>query len=271
VRGEAAVVGGHTHQLVTGEVDGVPLVEAGSNGRWLGRITLSVERATRTVLRSSSEIVPVYADDRAPDPRLAELVAQHRAELAPRLDRVLGEAGQEILAAREECGMGNLVADAMRAAVGADVALQNPGGVRAPFDVGPITYGEVWRVMPFDNTIVVFELDGAELRALLEESAADGGFLHLSGLEAELDFARAPGERVVRLARAGGAALEPDARLAVAVNSFMAEGGDGLASLVARDGRDDGRLLREALAEYVAAFGAPLAHGAEGRLVLRGR
>jgi len=271
VRGEAAVIGGHTHQIVAGEVEGVPLVEAGSNGRWLGRITLTVDPRTRAVLSSSSEVLSVHADDRPADPVVEALVARQRAAVAPLLDRVVGEAAQEILAARQECGMGNLLADAMRAAVAADVALQNPGGVRAPFDAGPITYGEVWRVMPFDNTIVVFELTGTELRALLEESAADGGFLHVAGLVLELDYARPPGQRVVRMVRAGGAAIAADERLSVAVNSFMAEGGDGLDSLTTRAGRDDGRLLRDALAAHIERLGVPLRHAPEGRLVLGGR
>jgi len=273
--GEAAVVGGHTHQIMHGKVDGVPVVEAGASGRYLGRIDLVVDRAARAVTESDVRVLTVYADSTAPDTTVATLVERYRAEVAPILDEVIGEAAVEIDAARRECGMGNFIADAMREASGVSFAFQNPGGVRAPLDEGPITYSEIYRVMPFDNTIVTMELSGAEVITLLEEAAGDGSFLHVSGLRYSLDVSRPKGDRVTVAAITGGAPIIADTIYPVAVNNFMAQGGDSLPTIAKRAGsRETGILIRDAMAARIRGetkAGRAIASRAEGRIFIEGR
>lgn len=275
IHGETAIVAGHTHQIMHGYVDGVPVVEAGSSGRWLGRIDLTVDRATRTVTESDVRVLTVFADSIAPDSSVAALVARYRAEVAPILDEVIGEAEIEIEAGRRECGMGNLLSDVTREASGVSFAFQNPGGVRASIDQGPIMYSEVYRVMPFDNTIVTMDLTGAEVIQLLEEASGDGGFLHVSGLRYTADMSRPAGSRVTVVAQSDGMPIVADTIYPIAVNNFMAQGGDELPAITNRPGaRETGILIRDALSGYIrreTREGRKLANRAEGRVQIQGR
>jgi 2',3'-cyclic-nucleotide 2'-phosphodiesterase/3'-nucleotidase len=274
IEGESAIVGGHTHQVVSALVGGVPLVEAGSSARNLARIDLEFSPAAG-VVPLEPRVMTIFADEDVPDTVTAGLVAKRRAEVAPILDEVLGHAPAPIEAARAECGMGNLIADVMRAASEADLAFQNPGGVRAGLDAGEIRYGQVYRVMPFDNRIVCLELTGAEVLELLEQASAHDSFLHVSGMHYGIDFARPSGQRVVFASAGGGDPLDARRTYRVAVNDFMAQGGDSLPVITSRAGTvDTGVLIRDALAEHLratSAAGLAIESRVEGRIELRGR
>lgn len=249
IQGEAAIVGGHTHQVVSGDVGGVPVVEAGSNARYLGKIHLRVDRKSRRVLEGRAEVLPVYSDELTADPEVAAMIASHSKEIDPRLAEVLGEAEVALEAPRRESPMGNLLADLMRQVARTDLAFQNPGGVRDSIDAGPIQYREVYKVMPFDNTIVTLEMTGAEVKQLLEQAAVKTGFLHVSGLKYAVDPTRPEGSRVTLRTP-----LEDARTYKVAVNNFMAQGGDGLTLLANRPGtRETGIVVREALADFIRA------------------
>jgi 5'-nucleotidase/UDP-sugar diphosphatase len=265
IQGEAAIVGGHTHQVVAGDVGGVPVVEAGSNARYLGKIHLRVDRKSRRVLEGRAEVLPVYSDELTADPEVAAMISSHSREIEPRLAEVLGEAEVPLEAARRESPMGNLLSDLMRRAAGSDIAFQNPGGVRASIDAGPIQYREVYSVMPFDNTIVTLEMTGAEVKQLLEQAAAKTGFLHVSGLKYAVDPNRPEGSRVTLRTP-----LEDARTYKVAVNNFMAQGGDGLTLLANRPGtRETGIVMREALADFIRTetrAGRKISARVEGRV-----
>ncbi len=265
VQGEAAIVAGHTHQVVAGDVGGVPVVEAGSNARYLGRIRLRVDRKSRRVLEGRADVLPVYSDELTADPEVAAMIANHSREIEPRLAEQLGEAEVLLEAARRECPMGNLLADLMRQTAGTDLAFQNPGGVRASIDAGPIQYREVYTVMPFDNTIVTLEMTGAEVKQLLEQAAGKVGFLHVSGLKYAVDPTRPEGSRVTLRTP-----LEEARTYKVAINNFMAQGGDGLAILANRpEARETGIVVREALADFIRAearAGRKISARVEGRV-----
>jgi 2',3'-cyclic-nucleotide 2'-phosphodiesterase (5'-nucleotidase family) len=139
------------------------------------------------------------------------------------LTRATDASGQSVL--------GTYIADAQRAAAKAEVGLMNTGGIRADIDHdGPVTWGEVFRVHPFGNKVVSMQLTGAQLIAALEQqfpATGPANVLHLSGMTVTLDLTRPPGSRVKQVVLDGGRALEPGRSYSVAVNSFLADGGDG--------------------------------------------
>ncbi|MGH7162432.1 MAG: 5'-nucleotidase C-terminal domain-containing protein, partial [Planctomycetota bacterium] len=152
------------------------------------------------------------------------------------------------------------------AAGSADVGFMNKGGIRCDLEAGDVTFEDVYRLMPFDNTVVSMDLDGAAIRELLDRSVAGGGFpaLEWSGLEAEVESAGA--SLRLRAIRVAGAPLEDAKTYRVATNSFLATGGDGY-SAFSRGKRRDGsdRFLRDLLAEDLKAR-SPLAPPAGERL-----
>lgn len=254
--GEIAVVGGHTHQRVAGVVDDTVLLEAGSSMRWLGRADLTFDRETRTVTQARAEVLTVFADG-DPDQEVAGIVASYRDEVAPQLERVIGRATTELWARRQECPMGSLIADIMKDEAGTDFAFQNPGGVRSSIPEGEIRYQDVYAVMPFDNTIVTLELTGAEVMQLLEESVGDGSFLHVGGLRYTSDYSRPRGARIVALTTAEDEPIDPGTTYSVAVNNFMAQGGDSLPTVTNREGaKETGVLVRDAMVRWIEAAGS---------------
>ena len=194
------------------------------------------------------------------------------------------DAGVSVLAAEEvgrnarrltrgrsvESTVGNFVADAMREAVKADVALQNSGGLRADLPEGAVTKGTIYEVMPFDNTIVTVELSGAELKRLLEEALGGGRTLQVSGLRYRFDADRPRGQRLLEVRDAQGQPVDDAKRYTLAVNNFMATGGDDLSVLgAATDKRETNVLVRDAMETFVrarTARGQSLDYKVEGRI-----
>jgi 5'-nucleotidase len=125
--------------------------------------------------------------------------------------------------------LGNLFADAYRAGLpGADVAINNTsGGLRADLPSGPLTFGSVFEVMPFDNRLVAFHLTGAELRTVLaNQISRNAALLGMSGVHARVTCER--GVVTVGLVRPDGAPITDADRLLVATSDFLATGGDSI-------------------------------------------
>ena len=174
-----------------------------------------------------------------------------------------------------ETAIGNLVADAMRLAVGADVALTNGGGIRADRVYPPgttLTRRDVLSELPFGNKTVLLELSGAELRTALENGFSGiektaGRFPQVSGIEVVYDPRRPAGNRVIKVRR-GGLSLDPNAKYTVATNDFMARGGDGYRVLASRRRLIDARagtLMATQVIDYITARRV-VAPRVEGRL-----
>ena len=215
-----------------------------------------------------------------PDPGLAEAVRAYRARLSRELDVEIGATETELDSRRamvrtRETAIGNLVADAMRRAVGADVALTNGGGIRANRVYPPgtrLTRRDILSELPFGNKTVVLELTGGELRAALEHGFSgiekiSGRFPQVSGLKVVYDPRRPPGARVIEVHHEG-AALDPDGRYTLATNDFMARGGDGYRVFAGKKLLIEARagtLMASQVIDYIVARGT-IAPRPEGRL-----
>lgn len=255
------VVTGHTHQPYTCSIPdpaGGPreVTSAMSYGRLVTETTLKLDRRTHDVIRSSVRSVNHPVARTTADPRLESIVAKWTALAAPIANRAVATITGDIRrsATRDsESSLADLIADAQldRTTVnGAQIALMNPGGVRADLTYasspagegdGVVTYGEAFTVQPFANTLVTMTLTGAQVKAALEQqwtTQTDGSvrFLHL-GISEGLTYswsASAPVGAKVSDVRLGGTPLDPAASYRVTVNSFLADGGD--AFTVLRDG-----------------------------------
>ncbi len=156
---------------------------------------------------------------------------------------------------RYESSMGDWVTDIMRAYDhGIDFALYNSGGLREDIDAGDITFGEVWDVLPFGNTLVIVELDGSEVQQVLEEGVTgDHGLVQVSGLQFTFDYDATAGSRIVGdvIDLSTGLPLVPGDTYYVAVNDFMAIGGDGNSTLAANPQTDTGVVIRDIVVNWI--------------------
>jgi len=297
VPGLDLVVGGHSHTLLSNSAQGaagayptpiqgqggriVPVVQAGAYSRYLGRIDLDLDVSGR-VSQASGDATELLLG--APeDPAVAALVARLGGPLEETRSRIIGQARGEIdqRACRAgECAMGNLVADAMLEAgraSGAEIALQNGGGLRAGFGSGPISFGDVLTVLPFSNTLATLKLRGSDLAAALEHgvSAAEEGsgrFPQVAGIRFAWVRSNPAGSRVtgIEVRGQGGAwsPLDPGRLYHVVTNNFLRNGGDGYVMLRDRalDAYDSGPNMEDVVEPFIAAR-SPIAPTLDGRIV----
>lgn len=284
------IVAGHTHAAVGHQVEGIAIIEALSGGRAFGRVDLDVDRlanhvttrrmfaprqicaredpTTRTcdpaatagtLVQAEYENAPVMPDA-AIDLALAPALEQVRALKARPVGIVLDTPVRRL---EPDSPLGNLFTDALLASVaGADVALHNSsGGLRADLPQGPLTYGSVYEVMPFDNLVVPIQMTGRQLRQVfathLQRSSRVIGF---SGIRVR---AQCSGEALeLVLMRPSGTPISDDEPLVVVVSDFLATGGDGILAPIIPPGGfplpDTAALARDVFADYLNRLGGHL-------------
>jgi 5'-nucleotidase len=267
------------------------LTSAGSYGRLVTDIDLTIDpaagrvtakRARNIIVQSEAftgprgetpltDAVPRYAAE----PAVAALVERYVKAAEPVAARAVGRLSGPALKASDENGenvLGNLIADAQLAATsggsngGARIAVMNPGGVRAdlvPAADGGISFGQLFASQPFANTLVVKSLTGRQLRDMLEQQFASGSntaedpyILSPShNLRFAYDLSKPAGQRIVLLT-VDGRPVSDEAVYRVAMNSFLASGGDNFT--VFKDGTDPsgGPQDVDALEAYIAAAGS---------------
>jgi 2',3'-cyclic-nucleotide 2'-phosphodiesterase (5'-nucleotidase family) len=220
-----AIVSGHTHSLINTTVAGIPVVQAYSSGTALDVVDLGPEGVTHRVRN-------VLPDSIAPDPAVARLVSEAMARVAPIINQPIAAIAETYT--RSDTGpqqfpLGNLIADAMRFAGKGDVAVMNNGGIRTDLRAGTATYGSLFELQPFGNTLYRTTVTGEALRAYLERLVArNDPRYHVSGVQLTYDPAAAAGARLRRVTLANDRPIDPAAQYRIVLNNFMAEGGEGL-------------------------------------------
>ncbi|MFF8674706.1 bifunctional metallophosphatase/5'-nucleotidase [Streptomyces sp. NPDC015242] len=252
-----ALVTGHTHSAYVCSIadpSGKPrmVTSAASFGRLYTDTTLTYDRLTgdiaRTAVKSANRVVTRDVP-KAPD--MTGLIGKWNALAAPIGNRPIGYISGDIGNTGTESPLGDLIADAQLAHgkqldPETDLALMNPGGIRAPLTYaakagegdGVVTYAEGFTVQPFANTVNLQDFTGTQLVQALKEqvsgaNAAAPKILQVSsGLTYTLDLTKSGADRVVTDSiRLNGAAIDPAATYRVATNSFLAGGGDGFPTL----------------------------------------
>jgi 2',3'-cyclic-nucleotide 2'-phosphodiesterase (5'-nucleotidase family) len=250
-----AIVAGHRHDALAHEVNGIPIIESWWRGRAFGRIDLIFDRTTGRVQShrlfqpqdlcerevpgkagcappSDANAKPAEYEGRpvVPSARVAAILQPAADAAAALQQRPLNAALSATLDfdTSHESAVGDLEADWMRALVpDADVAILNTGGLRSNLEQGPLTYGKLYELLPFDNQRVNIALTGAQLRAVIEANLRrPGSMIVLSGVHAS---ATCEGGRLaVAIARDSGRPIRDPEVLNVVTSDFLATGGDEL-------------------------------------------
>lgn len=244
VEGIDIIIDGHSHdRLENGlDVNGVLIASAWEHGNDIGQIdvTISAEgavSATATLLNVAEDGVLGVE----PDTAVLDLIHAFNAQIEELTSTVVGETPYYLNGVRadvrtSETNLANLIADAMLAGTGADIALMNGGGIRDSIQAGPITMGDVLTVLPFSNNLVTIDITGQQLIDALEWGVRnypdeDGGFIHVGGLTFDMNPAAEALSRVSNVKLSDGTAIDVNARYTVATLNFLADGGDGYTML----------------------------------------
>ncbi|MCH4826836.1 5'-nucleotidase C-terminal domain-containing protein [Planococcus halocryophilus] len=259
VEGIDVIVGGHTHTelakpILVEKFDApTVIVQTGQYGDNLGTLDVQFDEKGE-VYAYNGELIKISAQ--VEDPEAAEILAPYSARVkeieeeettavatAPLLNPRSGDVGNTTgeSVRRNETPLGNIITDGMlkkarEFSPETVMAFQNGGGIRTAIDAGPITVGEIIKVLPFGNTLATMDLTGTEIKQAFEISVGqypneNGGFLHVSGAEIKFDASKPAGSRIVSITfvDASGAKkpLVESETYKVATNAFTAKGGDG--------------------------------------------
>jgi 5'-nucleotidase len=283
------VISGHTHQPYNCVIDGKPVTSAFSFGRLVTDIDMRVDRAKKqvTAIAIDNKIV---TRDVAADTGITALIDRYNAIAAPIANRVIGSITAEITRtpnAAGESALGDVIADGQLDATDdagfgdAVVAFMNPGGIRADLTFasspagegdGNVTYGEMFTVQPFGNSLVTMTLTGAQIERLLEEQFAPctlgtNRILQVSeGFAYTWNAAGGTCDKVdPALITINGVPVDPLASYRVTVNSFLADGGDSFPILTQGTNRLGGEVDTDAFEKYFAA-NSPVPPGPQNRI-----
>ncbi len=277
--GVDVIVGGHSNTYLNSSdprgagpyptfVNGTAIVSAYAYGKYLGELNVTFNDEGE-VVRASGEPILIDASV-AENAGIVARVAERAEPLEEIRQKVVAQANAPIEGDRSfcrvgECEMGNLVADAMLDRVkdqGVTIAIQNGGGLRASIDAGEVTMGEVFTVLPFQNTLSTFQVTGATILAALENGVSQveevkGRFPQVAGLRFTWDPAVAPNEgrivEVLTMQDGEWVPLDPEGVYYVVSNNYVRGGGDGYRMF--RDAEnvyDFGPDLAEVVADYLA-------------------
>jgi len=239
--GIPVVVGGHTHRGYREPwIDPVThtiVLETFGNGSSLGHVVLQFDRTTRSIVgweapRRDGVLVTLFEDELWPEDTVRERLSPFVEETQKGLDVKVGASRVELTRrGGSNSPMGNLVTEAMRAETNADFAFTNLGGLRADVPAGDVTAGEVLRVLPFENSLVVVQMPGRMIRQIFERKSRRGSSgIAQSGGQVLVDPDAPEGERVRELL-IGGEPLDPDRTYRVVTTDYLMEGNSGLAFL----------------------------------------
>jgi 5'-nucleotidase len=226
-----AIVSGHTHSLLDTEAASIPIVQARSNGTAVG--VLDLIRAADGTRRANVEVETVWADRVAPDRELTAMVDRWRRESDSLAQRVVAQVSLPMSRQGNQYALGWLIADAFRNVLRTDAALVNNGGMRADVPDGPITYGTLFSVMPFQNDLVLVRLKGRELKVVLEQAFSSDGRpdAHIAGLRVRYDASRPAGKRVRDVRLLDGSSIKDGRVYTLAAQDYLASGQDGFTAL----------------------------------------
>ena len=275
------VVAGHWHDFTNALMrnrNGRPILvtQAYAAATAYAAIDLAIDPVSADIVYKTAEIVTTWADagpGLAPHADVAAVVSG----AADRVERIvrqeIGEAATAITRAESSAGesaLGNLIADAQRAAMQTDIAFVNPGGIRDDLASGIVRWGTLFTILPFNDDLVRMDLSGAQIIALLNQQWDGQTFprvMKSSGIRYSWNANAPASERVVPDSiKINGRPLQRDATYSVTVNSFLAAGGDNFTVLKEGKNRVTAMLDIDALIAYVQSLPQPFTATIDGRI-----
>lgn len=277
---------GHDHDLIINYDGKTVMVESGEDAEYVTAVDFTVSVSGEGKDRKVTWTPSFRVNDTAsfsPDPEVLAVVKRHEDALSKELDVEIGSTKNPLdsrssIVRSQEAAIGNLIADAIKASTGGDVAITNGGGIRAnkEYPAGAkLTRRDILSELPFGNSTSLVEVTGADIKAALENGVGQmenraGRFPQVSGLKFEVDPKAPAGSRVSNI-EVNGQPIDPAKKYKVATNNFMLTGGDGYSAFTKGRvliGVTDGKLMANEVMAYVRKLGTVDAK-VEGRIVVR--
>lgn len=259
VPGVDVVIGGHSHTQMDhakviknnnkNGIEGTLLQHAYYMGVYVGRIDLKLDTESRKILSYSSGL-ELMSDTYDAEP-IQTMLKGYGDQLNASMGKVIGESLDAMSTDGKYNGpfaLGSLVADILRSTQKTEIGIMNTGGVRSDLPKGPITVGKIYEIMPFDNAITTFKMQGKDLREVIQTSASRLGVsknLQFSGLTYTVK------DKTVTSVSYQGKPLEDKRWYTVAAPTYVYEGNEAISFEKAKEPYSNGKFIRDVLIEYV--------------------
>lgn len=260
------VVGGHNYEQYARPVrDGDTMILEGTDrGAHLNEIDLRYDPRTRRVVGHEHDRIAI-TDDTPADPTVKDLVDRYQVRLDEVFEKPVVKALTSLTRERHvDSPLGNLVTDIMRQRSGSDIAFLASGSLKAELPRGILKIKDFVGALPFDNRIVLYDMTGAQIKRVLEESASRKGgdkILQMSGLQMMYDPAAPVGQRVVAARFHDDRLIQDDRTYRVAADDFLQAGGDNYTVFAEAPSSAKGAKIRDLVVEELSRRGTVAARG----------
>ncbi len=183
VKGLHVIVGGHSHTRLRNpkNVNGVIIVQAGSNCENLGILDLTIEN--KTITKSYGTLLQLHYNGDRPKTVLSNFIDSVQKKIDADFDEVIASLQSDWTRGNGESGIGNFITDAQRAAALADVAFTNNHGIRKNVSAGPMKKRDLFEVLPFRNILVTFQLTGKQIQDIVKNYILNNSSIQISGIK----------------------------------------------------------------------------------------
>lgn len=271
------IVGGHSHTALNQPqvVSGTPIVQAGSYASHVGKVHLSIDPETKEVVDVDGGLTPIVTLEET-DEEVQTIIDRWNVQMDDILGIVVGESDTGL--SRDEryekdAPLGNFWTDAMAFAANADIAFTNNGGIRDSIAPGEITVGDIYRVEPFDNQVMLMEMTGQAIKDVIEYSYTRDGRnqidLQSSGLNYTI-ITDTVGNYIDAVLEVEGEPIDLDKTYRVAVSDYLGTGGSGY-NFVGDILYAEVTPMTTAMisyAEYLTELGEKINYVSEGRIAI---
>ena len=252
------IIGGHTHTTLLEplRVGDTIICQAGAYAKYVGRLNLEVSEGR--VTNYSGHLI-LLGPDVKEDEEIKSIIDEHKKLMDKSLNEVIGrtelflDGTRHGIRSGQNTNLGNIIAYNMASSSGSDVAMINGGSIRESLKDGDITLNDVYTVLPFPNTVVTMALKGEDLTAALERNTelepGSGGKLQTFGIKYQIANGR------VKIEDIRGKGFDPEATYSVAINDFLAAGGDGYTVFKEKGNNyyDSSLLVSDLLIDFIKA------------------
>ncbi len=231
VSGVDVLFGGHadagTWEPVISPKNGTLIMQTFGQATYLGYLQLTLDAKSREIKSFDGKLLPVNADVLRPDAEIESKNNAYRAAF-PEITEVVGRTEDRLNRKYfDESELGNLLADVCVDMTDADIGMMHPGGIRKDFPKGDIEIADILDTNPFVDPMVVVAVNGAQIRAALEQSATHlRGLMQVSAaLQVVYDTSRSERQRIVSI-KYNGEEIKADDQFKVCVSGIISRGGD---------------------------------------------
>ncbi|MGL1891024.1 MAG: 5'-nucleotidase C-terminal domain-containing protein [Spirochaetaceae bacterium] len=291
----ALIIDGHSHSMIEEPAmeNGVAIVQARHWGLYMGNGSLKfkdgmvtsfdwnldpINVQTRTKDDAGKSTYHYVTEEIEEDAELLALLTPYADKVDAVLSEVIGNATDVFLnddTRRMETALGDIVTDSQiwflkEMGMDIDFAFQNGGGIRATLGNGEIQKQTVYEVLPFDNSIAMVTMKGSDVIALFDQAAGNIGAGSMAQVSKEVKVTFNAEAKTVESLYINGSPVDTDEEYNIAVNSYLASGGDGYKVFKKATYYYDSSLMqRDAFIDYVISLGGDITPATDGRITIK--